>query len=100
MGANKGGAAGKLSTADERLHRELADIWRDVDTDPDTRVVVLRGEGKGFSGGGDLDLVQQMADDFQVRARRSEERRVGKECVSTCRSRWSPFHKKQNNKVK
>src|SRR3546814_13901014 len=24
--------------------------------------------------------------------KRSEERRVGKECVSTCRSRWSPFH--------
>src|SRR3546814_19521465 len=27
--------------------------------------------------------------------RRSEERRVGKECVSTCRSRWSPFHSKK-----
>src|SRR3546814_5915654 len=26
------------------------------------------------------------------RHRRSEERRVGKECVSTCRSRWSPYH--------
>src|SRR3546814_14308986 len=26
------------------------------------------------------------------RAERSEERRVGKECVSTCRSRWSPYH--------
>src|SRR3546814_19271004 len=26
---------------------------------------------------------------------RSEERRVGKECVSTCRSRWSPYHKKK-----
>src|SRR3546814_12851207 len=25
-------------------------------------------------------------------AKRSEERRVGKECVSTCRSRWSPYH--------
>src|SRR3546814_15514151 len=25
-------------------------------------------------------------------ADRSEERRVGKECVSTCRSRWSPYH--------
>src|SRR3546814_2590971 len=25
-------------------------------------------------------------------ASRSEERRVGKECVSTCRSRWSPYH--------
>src|SRR3546814_2636860 len=26
------------------------------------------------------------------RPARSEERRVGKECVSTCRSRWSPYH--------
>src|SRR3546814_318802 len=31
--------------------------------------------------------------EVQVRAfDRSEERRVGKECVSTCRSRWSPYH--------
>src|SRR3546814_11073438 len=32
---------------------------------------------------------------------RSEERRVGQECVSTCRSRWSPEHstKKTNNKM-
>src|SRR3546814_12572998 len=30
--------------------------------------------------------------------RRSEERRVGKECVSTCRSRWSPYHSKKNAK--
>src|SRR3546814_21079892 len=28
------------------------------------------------------------------RGQRSEERRVGKECVSTCRSRWSPYHYK------
>src|SRR3546814_12362177 len=27
-----------------------------------------------------------------IRPQRSEERRVGKECVSTCRSRWSPYH--------
>src|SRR3546814_6107685 len=27
-----------------------------------------------------------------LQGRRSEERRVGKECVSTCRSRWSPYH--------
>src|SRR3546814_5541378 len=27
-----------------------------------------------------------------LREIRSEERRVGKECVSTCRSRWSPYH--------
>src|SRR3546814_12304135 len=32
-------------------------------------------------------------------AERSEERRVGKECVSTCRSRWSPYHSKKNTRV-
>src|SRR3546814_15086144 len=31
--------------------------------------------------------------------KRSEERRVGKECVSTCRSRWSPNHYKQKNNL-
>src|SRR3546814_14951182 len=31
----------------------------------------------------------------RARKRRSEERRVGQECVSTCRSRWSPYHYKQ-----
>src|SRR3546814_19475377 len=30
-------------------------------------------------------------------AARSEERRAGKECVSTCRSRWSPYHLKKKN---
>src|SRR3546814_13978399 len=30
--------------------------------------------------------------DSEGLAKRSEERRVGKECVSTCRSRWSPYH--------
>src|SRR3546814_20194642 len=29
---------------------------------------------------------------FDQLERRSEERRVGQECVSTCRSRWSPYH--------
>src|SRR3546814_9530660 len=32
------------------------------------------------------------AKNLQAKGNRSEERRVGKECVSTCRSRWSPYH--------
>src|SRR3546814_14501707 len=35
---------------------------------------------------------KSVADSFLVQSLRSEERRVGKECVSTCRSRWSPSH--------
>src|SRR3546814_11604625 len=38
-----------------------------------------------------LDEVRVVADQDH-RALRSEERRVGKECVSTCRSRWPPYH--------
>src|SRR3546814_13260793 len=30
---------------------------------------------------------------------RSEERRVGKECVSTCRSRWSPYHEQKKRTI-
>jgi len=65
----EGASRGGLAIADHRMHRELAAIWRDIDTDTQTRVVILRGEGKGFSGGGDLSLVQEMANDFEVRAR-------------------------------
>src|SRR3546814_20917176 len=36
--------------------------------------------------------VRMLADRGALGAMRSEERRVGKECVSTCRSRWSPSH--------
>src|SRR3546814_2093218 len=39
-------------------------------------------------GDGMADHIQEIVE----REHRSEERRVGKECVSTCRSRWSPYH--------
>jgi len=60
---------GKLNAADHVLHRELADVWRDIDADPDVSAVILRGAGKGFSAGGDLGLVEDMATDFDTRTR-------------------------------
>ncbi|MBA2672652.1 MAG: enoyl-CoA hydratase/isomerase family protein [Ramlibacter sp.] len=62
-------ANGKLPTAGHEGHRELAEIWRDVSADDSVRCAVLRGEGRGFSGGGDLGLVQDMADDVEIRHR-------------------------------
>ncbi|MEM5276322.1 enoyl-CoA hydratase/isomerase family protein [Cupriavidus taiwanensis] len=59
----------KLATADASMHRELAEIWRDVSADPEVRVALIRGEGKGFSAGGDLALVEDMANDFDTRTR-------------------------------
>ena len=66
---------GKLPTSGQAGHRELAEIWRDVGADDSVRCAVLRGEGTGFSGGGDLALVQQMAGDFEVRTRVWQEAR-------------------------
>jgi enoyl-CoA hydratase len=63
------GEEGKLAVADDRMHRELVDIWRDIDADPQTAVAIIRAVGKGFSGGGSLALVEETTRDPAVRAR-------------------------------
>ena len=64
-----GEEGGKLSITTARMHGEMARIWLDIDRDPDTRVAILRGAGKGFSAGGDLAMVEEMTRDFAVRTR-------------------------------
>src|SRR3546814_20115093 len=50
-----------------------------------TDIAVGRGEIE-------IEFQRRSHDRFLLASFRSEERRVGKECVSTCRSRWSPYH--------
>src|ERR671927_902155 len=63
------GEEGKLAVATANAHAEMARIWLDIDRDPEARVAILRGAGKGFSAGGDLAMVEEMTHDFAVRAR-------------------------------
>jgi enoyl-CoA hydratase len=60
---------GKLPTAGHLGHRELAEVWIDVARDEHVRCAVLRGSGLGFSGGGDLAMVEAMTTDEAVRTR-------------------------------
>ena len=57
--ANKG----RLNAATEAMHRDLALVWRTIDTDDAVRAVVIRGEGSNFSSGGDFDMIGRMIDD-------------------------------------
>src|SRR3546814_19952882 len=51
-----------------------------------------RGIGRQFHGPMPVDIVREGGEAAVVRALRSEERRVGNECVSRCRSGWSREH--------
>jgi enoyl-CoA hydratase len=57
-----------LNATNEDLHRELAGVWPDIAADPDIGAVVLTGAGRGFCGGGDLNLLQRMTEDPDLRA--------------------------------
>src|SRR3546814_13324804 len=78
------------------VHIDLA--RRQVKEQRDDRVAIA-GEQVGIGaaqGPDEQPVLYRSPVDEQIR---SEERRVGKECVSTCRSRWSPYNSKKKNKT-
>ncbi|HEV7431954.1 MAG TPA: enoyl-CoA hydratase/isomerase family protein, partial [Steroidobacteraceae bacterium] len=54
---------GSQNSASATMHGELARIWRTIDTDANTRVVLVRGAGANFSSGGDYALIDRMIAD-------------------------------------
>jgi enoyl-CoA hydratase len=64
---------GRMNTADDAMHAELADIWRDVDRDPSVNAVIITGAGKVFSAGGDFAMIAGNISDFDARARQWKE---------------------------
>lgn len=64
-----------LNAVNPAMHRQLADVWPVVDADEQTRVALIRGEGRGFSSGGSFDLIEGMIDDYQTRAAAMREAR-------------------------
>ncbi|WP_412028028.1 enoyl-CoA hydratase/isomerase family protein [Deinococcus yunweiensis] len=58
-----------LNSVDAAAHRALTRVWRDIDDTPGVRCVLIRGEGRGFSSGGDFALIEEMSSDFTALAR-------------------------------
>lgn len=55
------------NAADEALHGAIARIWRELDADPEVHAVVVTGSRDAFCAGGDLHLLDRMAQDVQLR---------------------------------
>ena len=58
-----------LNAVDHAVHRQLADVWRVVDRDPDTKVALLQGAGRAFSAGGSFELIESTITDYEARVR-------------------------------
>src|SRR3546814_20079408 len=99
----------QLVPAAERLDLRLFLLGQDLLGQPAQPFLGNLGDGFLAGGTGELQAVETLAEHavelvevalVLYQGGRSEERRVGKECVSTCRSRWSPYHsnKKKNSR--
>ncbi|MGY8891850.1 MAG: enoyl-CoA hydratase/isomerase family protein [Pseudomonadales bacterium] len=60
---------GKINAMDFEFHHSMAEVWRHIEDDPEVSAVILTGEGRAFSAGGDFELEQKLVDDFEWRAR-------------------------------
>ena len=62
----------QLNATNHELHQGLAELFPQLDADPDARVAVLTGNGRAFSAGGDFDYIDELArDERPPAARRS-----------------------------
>src|SRR3546814_2926395 len=86
----------RLANAQQKTVERVAQLKQDMEATKELhRLSAL--QGKLLDADGTTVLMDYFAEygistPATVNVNRSEERRVGKECVSTCRSRWSPYH--------
>src|SRR5881409_45911 len=83
-----------LERAFRRLEDEARAVMADTGLKLESATVRRLADGRFLGQGFDLvvDLPDGPYGDGEASRERSEERRVGKECSLTCRSRWSPYH--------
>jgi enoyl-CoA hydratase len=67
---------GKMNSLDFQMHTDLSSIWRLIDADPEVSAVVIGGNGRAYSAGGDFDMVARIIDDYDFRCQMWKEGRA------------------------
>jgi enoyl-CoA hydratase len=65
----------RLNAVSERGHRELVDVWTEIDRDETVKVGLLRSRGRAFSAGGSYDMIDHIVDDHDTHRRVLKEAR-------------------------
>jgi enoyl-CoA hydratase len=65
----------RLNALDAVGHREITNVWREIDDDPDVDCVIVTGRGRAFSAGGDIEMIDEIRRDFTSLARMWKEAR-------------------------
>jgi enoyl-CoA hydratase len=66
---------GKLNSVNSIMHKELAEIWRDIDADASIHAVIVTGAGRAYSAGGDFAMIDKIIADPQERVKAWKETR-------------------------
>ena len=64
-----------LNSVGPQMHRDLADVWLEIDRDPEVRVAIIQGAGKAFSAGGSFEMIDELTRDYALRTRVMREAR-------------------------
>jgi enoyl-CoA hydratase len=65
----------RMNAADERKHSEVSEVWRDIDKDPETGAVILRGSEQAFSAGAEFSVIEKIVADKSYRLQMWKEAR-------------------------
>jgi len=65
----------KMGAMDALMHKEVSEIWRDLDEDKSISAIIFTGDGQQFSAGGDLNHERKVGDNYELRMQTMNEAR-------------------------
>lgn len=66
----------KMGAMDGTMHREVSEVWKDLEADESVNAIIVTGDGKTFSAGGDLNHEIKVTEDYELRMQTMREARA------------------------